>query len=208
MSDIPVEPDTALPHKRRRVWWRLGLLVLLLGGIYAIGKTTGFLDEIDIDGIRRMVGEAGGWGMALYVALFAVGVLLQVPGMLFVATGMLLYGKLVGFLVCLFGAIVAVCASFLMVRAVGGSPLAAIERPLIRRMLARLERQPVRTLIALRLIAFIAPPLNYALALSSMRFRDYAIGSALGLVAPMAFMTFAFDWLFTTPWAAKWLFGQ
>lgn len=206
MSDIPVERDRAVP-KRRAPWLRLLLLAALLGGIYAVGKASGFLDEVDIHSIRHAVNDAGAWGMLLFVALFALGVLVQVPGMLFVATGMLVYGKVLGYAVCLLGAIVAVCTSFAMVRAVGGKALATIERPWVRRVLAQLERRPVRALIALRLIAFIAPPLNYALALSTIRFRDYAIGSALGLIVPMAVVAMGLEWLFQTPWAAKLLFG-
>ncbi len=206
MSDIPVERDRAVP-KSRVPWLRLLALAAVLGGIYALGKLTGFLDEIDIHSIRRAVDDAGAWGMLLFVLLFALGVLVQVPGSLFVATGMLMYGQIVGYAVCLVGAIVAVCTSFAMVRAVGGKALAAIERPWVRRALARLERQPVRTLVVLRLIAFISPPLNYALALSTIRFRDYAIGSALGLITPMAVVAVAFEWLFRTPWARSFLFG-
>ena len=191
--------------KQKRVWLRLGLVVLLIGGIYVVGKTTGYLDNIDVTTIQKAVQAAGAWGFVAYVALFAVGVLCQVPGMLFVATGMLVYGKLLGYAACLTGAIVAVCASFIMVRAVGGTAFDAIERPFVKKILARLEDKPIRTLIVLRLIVFIAPPVNYALALSTIKFRDYAIGSALGLITPMAFVAVMFDILFATEWFKQYL---
>jgi uncharacterized membrane protein YdjX (TVP38/TMEM64 family) len=84
--------------------------------------------------------------------------------------------------------------------------LAAIERPWLRRMLDRLQARPIRTLVIMRLLLFISPPINYALGLTSLRFRDYAIGSALGLALPMATATLLFDWLFTTPWVRSLLF--
>ena len=38
-----------------------------------------------------------------------------------------------------------------------------------------------------------APPLNVALALSGVRFRDYLLGTALGLPVPVALFTIFFD---------------
>ena len=35
----------------------------------------------------------------------------------------------------------------------------------------------MRTVIVLRLLLWIAPPLNYALAMSNIRFREYLVGS-------------------------------
>lgn len=212
------EPSESISHevhedgpqramKKRVVLIRVLLVLGLLVGIYAIGKASGFLDNVDVPTLRRLVDDAGAWGFLLFVALFAVGVLLQLPGMLFVATGILVYGKSLGYVACLSGAIVAVCASFAMVRVVGGQALSSIERPVVKRILKRLDKHPIRWLVVLRLVMFISPPLNYALALTRLRFRDYALGSALGLVTPMLIVTLFFDWLFTTPWIQPLLFG-
>lgn len=207
MTETHNTPSSA-PDDRPRSKKRLLAVVVLLIGLYLVGKYTGIIDNIDIPTIRRAVESAGGWGFAVFVAVFALGVLLQVPGMLFVGTGILVYGKSTGYLANLTGAIVAVCASFVMVRTVGGSALSGVRRPWVQRLLARLDEKPIRWLIVMRLFAFISPPLNYALALTRIRFRDYAIGSALGLIIPMAVVTLMFDWLFATPWVKSMLFGQ
>jgi uncharacterized membrane protein YdjX (TVP38/TMEM64 family) len=54
------------------------------------------------------------------------------------------------------------------------------------RLLSRLDERPVLTVVLLRLFLWMAPQLNYALALSNIRFRSYFVGTALGLVAPIA----------------------
>jgi uncharacterized membrane protein YdjX (TVP38/TMEM64 family) len=64
-------------------------------------------------------------------------------------------------------------------------------------MLGHLDARPIRTVFALRLVLWLAPALNYALALTRARFRDYAIGSALGLILPVAGAAILFDWLVT-----------
>jgi uncharacterized membrane protein YdjX (TVP38/TMEM64 family) len=186
--------------------WRLVLLVLVLGGLYAVGKHAGYLDDVDIVAIKRAVEGAGAWGVLLFVGLFVVGVLLHVPGMFFVASGILVYGRAVGYVVSLAGATLAVCVSFVLVRTIGGEALSEVKRPFVRKLLARLDEHPVRAMIVLRLFVFIAPPINFLLALTRIRFRDYALGSALGLVVPMLVVTLAFDWLFATEWVRRWLF--
>ena len=192
--------------KRSKV--RLLAVVGLFVGLYLIGKYTGVIDKVDIPTIQRTVESAGAWGFLVFVAVFALGVLMQVPGMVFVGTGILLYGKTTGYFANLTGAIVAVCASFGMVRTVGGQALSGVKRPWVKGVLRRLDDKPIRWLILLRLVAFISPPINYALALTRLRFRDYAIGSAIGLITPMAIVTLMFDWLFSTPWMKSMLFGQ
>jgi uncharacterized membrane protein YdjX (TVP38/TMEM64 family) len=128
--------------------------------------------------------------------VFTGGELLHVPGMVFVAAGILAYGRAVGFFVVLAAAIVSVCTAFLLVRTVGGRALAGVERPFVRRALAHLDAHPVRTVFLLRLVLWLAPPLNYALALTNLRFRDYLAGSVLGLIAPVGGAALLFDWLF------------
>jgi uncharacterized membrane protein YdjX (TVP38/TMEM64 family) len=187
-------------------WLRLVVLVLLVGGFYALGKLSGFLDSVDISTLRTRVEAAGAIGLFVFVVLFAVGAIVQVPGMLFVATAILVYGKVGGYFAALAGASLAVCTTFLLARAVGGDAFSQVRQPWVRRLLDRLEQRPIRTLLLFRLVFFISPPLNYALALTSLRFRDYAIGSCLGLAAPTVVVTLAFDWLFQTEWVRSFLF--
>ena len=54
----------------------------------------------------------------------------------------------------------------------------------------------IRTVFLLRLFLWLAPALNYALALTHVKYRDYLIGSALGLIVPVAGAALLFDWLF------------
>ena len=184
-----------MPRPRARGKLRLLLVAALFAGLWIAGKTSGVLDDLDTERIRALVDGAGVFGALLFIAIFAVGELLHVPGMLFVGAGILAYGKLAGFAVSLAAALVSISVSFIVVRAVGGKALAEIERPFVKKMLARLERQPVRTVFVLRVVLWLAPALNYALALTSIRFRDYFIGSALGLVPPLIAAALMFDWL-------------
>ncbi len=199
MSTLPESPEVPSLQPRRRALTpklRLLLLVLVLAGLFVVGKATGAIDRIDVARVRAVVERAGALGMAAFVVLFALGELVHVPGMVFVAAGIVIYGKAAGFAISLAAAIVSVSVSFALVRAAGGKMLAEVERPFVKRMLAKLDARPIATVFVLRSVLWLAPPLNYALALSSIRFRDYLAGSALGLVGPVLVATLLFDWLF------------
>lgn len=166
-------------------WLRIGALVVVLGGLAIAGVTSGVTRDLSVDAIRGWMLGAGAAGVLLFVAAFALGTLVQIPGMLFVAAAALAYGELAGAAVALVGAVISVATSFWLVRTVGGKLLAEVDKPLMKRVLARLDRAPVRTVALLRLVFWVAPPLNYALALSNVSGRAYLVGSAVGLIVPV-----------------------
>ena len=154
----------------------------------AIASTAGLRDYLTPDQLRALLLGAGVCGVFTFLAAFAAGNLVQVPGWLFVTAGVVAWGAVAGGALALVGAILAVTLAFLVVRTVGGKPPEGKRRPLLERLLGGLERRPVRTIVILRAVFWMAPPLNYALALSRVKFRDYIVGSALGLAAPIAVM--------------------
>lgn len=161
----------------------------------ALLEVSGALADLDAEKIQSAVHAAGPWGVLLYVVVFAVGELIHIPGLVFVAAGILAYGGHTGFFVGLLGAVCSVTLSFVLVRAIGGKVLSEIERPFVKKMMAHLDERPVKTVLVLRSILWLAPVLNYGLAMSSIRFRDYLVGSALGLVAPVLAAAFLFEWI-------------
>ena len=173
---------------------RLALLAAFLGGLFVFGWASGWADRFTLDGVRESIQGAGAWGVLLFFGVFALGELLHVPGILFVAAAVLAYGRVAGGLTAYAGALSSVVVSFAVVRAVGGRPLGSLKNARLRRVLDRLEERPVRVVALLRLVLWMAPPLNYALALSPVRFRDYVLGSALGLVVPLALAAAFIDW--------------
>ncbi|MCS6912288.1 MAG: VTT domain-containing protein [Myxococcota bacterium] len=162
--------------------WRLTLLVLVLGGLYLAGR--GAAAQLSVERLRALCSEAGAVGVLIYISLFAVGELLHVPGVVFIVAAVLGYGQCWGGILGYLGALCSVSLGFVVVRAIGGQALAAVQRPLVRRALAHLGARPVRTVALLRLMFFVAPPLNALLALSGVRYRHYLLGSALGIVLP------------------------
>lgn len=174
-------------------WVRLALLAAFLIGVYFIGRATGLTDRLTVDGIRESMRAAGVAGFAVFVAVFCVGQLLYIPGFVFVMVSGLAYGPLWGSLASVIAANVSVAVSFFIVRTIGGQPLKSvhIRRPFLQKPLDRLEQQPIRSMIVIRLFLWAIPPVNYTLAMSGVTFRDYMVAALIGMTPPFVALSVA-----------------
>ncbi len=168
---------------------RLILLAVVVGGLLIVVRFSGIWERFTPAGLRATILGAGAWGALLFIGIFALGQLAQVPGTLFYVASVFAYGRVWGGAVSYVASLVSVSVSFAFVRAIGGQPLAEIKSPRIRRLLARLDERPLAIMILLRIVLWTAPPLNYALALSKVRFAQYLAGAAIGLILPIIAMS-------------------
>lgn len=190
-TDAEVERQRLL----KPVHLRLILAVVLIVILIAAGKITGAHQYFTPDKVQDLVQDAGIWGYVLFIIIFSIGELLHIFGLIFVAAGVYAFGEFAGLLLGIVGGTIAVCVSFLVMRTVGGRAFTRIDKPWVVRILQRLDTKPIRTVIILRLVFIMYPSLNYLLALTSIRFRDYLIGSVVGLIIPISVFVFFFDWL-------------
>jgi uncharacterized membrane protein YdjX (TVP38/TMEM64 family) len=175
--------------------YKLRFLVLVILGIWIMVWATGMTERFTSQNIRGFLAGKGLWGVVAFTVLFSAGQLLRVPGAIFVAAAVAVYGRNCGMVVALLGALLSVTVSFTVVRAFAGQALADVQRPLVRRLLSKIESRPVMIVALLRLIFQTAPPLNYALPMTAVRWHDHLVGSVLGLPVPVAVMALFFDWL-------------
>jgi len=190
------EPDAVAEPKRTSRWRLIALAVFFVGSL-AVAKLTGLDDYVTVESIRALMDSAGPLGFVAFVVIFAAGELMHVPGMVFVGAASVAYGSVIGSVAAYLGALGSVTASFFVVRTIGGQPLAQVQRPLVKKLLSRLDTHPLSTIAVLRFLFWMAPALNYGLAMSKVRFRDYFLGSAIGLAIPIPVAVVFFDWIVT-----------
>ncbi len=146
-----------------------------------IGRYSSLSEYFSLDGLNAVIQNAGGYGIALFILLYAVGILMNVPGVLYLFIGFMIYGDLLGFIVVYWASLVAVIVHFYFVRFMAGEALSEVTNPFVRRQLDKLITRPIQTILVLRVIFYVSPPVNYALALSPVRVRDFIVGSILSL---------------------------
>ncbi len=196
----PLTPEALerrlLPRRRRR---RLRTMLLTFGTVLALLVVLGVLLH-DV-----LVGQAGllqdvlrfaqenrysPIGLVTVVSGYVIAGLLFVPLNLVIALTAMAFGPLAGFGYALAGSVLAALAGFglgrLMgrdlIKRVGGRRVATINR--------RLSKRGYLTVCVVRMLP-IAPftVVNLAAGTSGLRWRDYALGSTLGMLPGIALMT-------------------
>jgi uncharacterized membrane protein YdjX (TVP38/TMEM64 family) len=182
------------PERRRALYFRLGAVALVAVALLLIGHLLGV--DFSTTKIRSLATSAGLSGVAIYLGLWIVGNLVYVPGLVFVAAGVLAWGHWWGGLAAYGGAFLAAICSFTIVRAVGGKPLAEVTSPRVQRILQRIEKRPILAVAFVRSFSMSAPWINYALALSPIPWVPHLIGTVLGLIPSVGVMSALFGVLF------------
>lgn len=173
------------------------LLFLVLALCLSLGIWLWHTGQLTQAAIGGWVRSFGVYAAPAFIVAFVLGELVHLPGMLFVVIARAAFGPLGGLLVAYVGAVIAVTAPFLLVRGLRSQRQRAWKPRwrFLERALSRVEEYPIRSVIVLRLVLWLSPPLDYALAFTSIRTRDYVLGSALGLVPSIAAVTFGVGWI-------------
>jgi uncharacterized membrane protein YdjX (TVP38/TMEM64 family) len=128
---------------------------------------------------------SGTAGMVAYVALFVLATIILVPGSLLTVVAGFLFGVTWGFLLVTMASLLAALATLgvgrYIARDVVYRRLAA--RPRLRLLLRAIEDNGTRAVFFARIVPFIPYNLlNYALSLTHVRWRPYAVGTVLGMI--------------------------
>ncbi|MFT6070387.1 MAG: putative membrane protein YdjX (TVP38/TMEM64 family) [Bacteriovoracaceae bacterium] len=118
-----------------------------------------------------------------------------VPGGVFLGAAVYALGKTNGYLVTLTAGLISVSVSFFIVRLIGQDGLRKFEHPFALKLLSKLDDNPLKINITLRFLFQTLPPLNYTLALSGVKFKDYFMGALIGLPIPILIITLLIDQL-------------
>ena len=164
------------------------LLVLLLAALIVGSKALGLDAWLSVGRLRSTMDAAGPIGVFGFWAAFAVATLLAVPALVFILAALAAYGPVVGLPVAFVGSLLAATVTFLGIRCTGSDAPAEQEPPAsgrLARAMSLLSSHPVAVVAGLRSLLLLSAPLNLALALSSIRYRDYIVGTAVGLVPPL-----------------------
>jgi uncharacterized membrane protein YdjX (TVP38/TMEM64 family) len=167
-------------------WQRLGALALLVLLSWAIGVGTGLSEHVSTkEDLRALVLGAGPWGLLIFTSLYCFGIFIYIPGVVFIAGAVLVYGYWLGILIGFVGGLIAISTAFIISRKVGGEPLVKVRSPKLRFLLSRLHQKPVLIMAVLRVFMQTSPALNTILALSGVRYRDYFAGAVVGMWVPV-----------------------
>ncbi len=181
----------SLWSRYRRLVFVLIFFTLLLLAV----QWSGLRQNFSLTFLRQLLSGNRWEGLAIFALLFSLGNLVQIPGWIFLASAVLVLGKLDGGIATYLAASISCAVTFLSVRWVGGDAVQQLRGKLAQRMLSELHAHPIRNVIVLRTVFQTLAALNYTLAMSGIGFRQYMLGTLLGLPLPIAVYCLLFDYI-------------
>ncbi len=176
-------------------YYRLIAVVLFLVLLFTVFELSGLRAHFSLQFLRQMIVEHELEGLLIFILLFSLGNLIQIPGWIFLAAAVLALGRTNGGIATYVAAIFSCVMTFLIIRFLGGDALRKLDNQHITRILRHLDARPMRSVLFARILFQTAPPLNYALAMSGIKFREYLLGTLLGLPLPIFLYCVFFDYL-------------
>jgi uncharacterized membrane protein YdjX (TVP38/TMEM64 family) len=161
----------------------------LTGALVWIYSAYDFSRYLNIDEMREILDSFGPYGPLFFIGLCIAGVFLHLPEIILIAVGGLLFGFVKGFIYGWIGVIIGSTGTFLCVRYILRDVFQKSLESRFRRLCdfdERLAENGFLTVLLLRLVLFVAPPLNWAIGLTKVRLFQYIAGSALGVIPGIA----------------------
>jgi uncharacterized membrane protein YdjX (TVP38/TMEM64 family) len=169
-------------NQRPAVIKAIFLAVFLIAAI-SIVRFTPLKTYLTPEGLDKILDKAGMWAPFFYIFIYAAGVCLFVPGLLLTGVGAFLFGPYQGFIYIWLGAMAGASGAFYIGRTLGRDFAASLIGDRLRKYDDAIEKNGFAVVLYLRLIYFPFTPMNFGMGLTKVRFRDYFLGTAIGIIA-------------------------
>lgn len=163
---------------------RAALAVAALAAVVTAVVWSGVFDDLSVQGLRTRIESYGALAPLVFMALVMAGLFVPGPELILIGLGGAMFGARDGFLYAWIAAVIGTAVPFLLVRQAVGRYVHRAGGVRFRRLRAiddRLAERGFVTVLVLRLVLCLAPPLNWALGATRVRWRDYTLGTALGV---------------------------
>lgn len=191
----------------RRLLRLLGAVALVAAVVWATQAVdlTPYLNEAEM---QRLVAAHAPYGPLVFMALCMAGILLTMPELLIIMAGAPAFGPVATFVYAWTACVLGTIISFSIARFVAHDHFQRLLVQRFPRLLLldqRLERHGFATVLVLRLLFILAPPLNWGLGATRVRLRDYVAGTAVGIVPWVAAAVLVGPWIMPERPGEPWL---
>lgn len=145
---------------------------------------------LTLEALQQFLNGAGLWAPVVFILLYAGGVCLFIPGTLLTGLGAAIFGAYWGFLYVWLGAMLGAGLAFFIGRFLGRDFAASLVGDRLKKYDDAIGRNGFATVLYLRLVYFPFTPMNFGMGLTSVGFRDYLLGTGLGILVGTFIFTF------------------
>lgn len=184
------ENPRPLAGNRRSALLKAGLFVLFIIVAIGIVRYSPLKNYLTAEALQQFLNAAGLWAPLVFIAVYAAGVCLFVPGTLLTGLGAAIFGAYWGFLYVWVGAMLGAGLAFFIGRFLGRDFAASLIGNRLKKYDDAIRRNGFATVLYLRLVYFPFTPMNFGMGLTSVTFKDYIAGTGLGILVGTFIFTF------------------
>jgi len=188
---VPGSPHRRSPRNSRSIW-TVGLVLAALLALAAAWRWSPLSELADVSGlIGWILSFRDDWVMvAAVMGVFIIGSLVMFPVTVLIVVAGLLFGPWEGFAIATTGSLLGALAGYCAGAVFGKSLIARFSNGWMRSLDEKIARKGILAVAVIRILP-IAPftLVNLAAGASKVGFRDYAIGSIVGMVPGIAALT-------------------
>jgi uncharacterized membrane protein YdjX (TVP38/TMEM64 family) len=177
-------------NTRSKALVKAGILVAFIILAISLIRFTPIKNYLTAEALGNFLELAGHWAPALFMLIYAIGVCLFLPGTLLTGLGAAIFGSYWGFLYVWIGAMLGSSAAFFIGRTLGREFAASLIGDRLKKYDDAIERNGFATVLYLRLVYFPFTPMNFGMGLTKVHFRDYFVGTGLGIIVGTFIFTF------------------
>lgn len=180
----PGQPDRGVTSEvrsvGRAVWVRLAVLAVFVAAGVVVAVVVGLPE---VESLRAGIAAAGPAAPVLFVLLYAVATLAPLPKNVLSTVAGVLFGLVPGVVLVLLAALLGAAGAFGLGRLLGRGAVERFTGARVARVDELLRRRGLLAVIGVRLVPVVPfTAVNYAAGLTAVRIRDYALGTALGII--------------------------
>ncbi len=165
------------------------LAIFILTGIL-IFRFTSLKETVTPEVLGRLVRACGLWAPAVFIAFEAIAICLFVPASIMIVLSATLFGVSWGFFCGWMGAVAGACLAFAVGRSLGRDLVASLIGGRLEKYDNAIETNGFVTVLYVRLLNCPFTPMNYGFSVTRVRFRDYFLGTGLGVPVSIFIITF------------------
>jgi uncharacterized membrane protein YdjX (TVP38/TMEM64 family) len=184
------QTSIAAVGRPKRTFLKACLFLVFLCGAVILGNFSPLRESLTAERLRQILFMTGAWAPILFVLLYGVGICLFIPGFVLTSVGAAIFGAYWGFLYAWAGAMLGAIGAFYISRTLAREFLAARIGKRLRRYDDAIGRNGFTTVLYLRLLYSPFTPTSFGMGLTKVRFHDYLLGTALGIVIGTFAVTF------------------
>ena len=166
------------------------VFVMFIITAVTVVRFTPVRDYLTAEMLGSFLQNSGYWAPVVYIVLYAVGVCLFLPGTLLTGLGAAIFGSYLGFVYVWIAAMIGSSAAFFIGRTLAREYASSLIGDRLKKYDDAIERNGFATVLYLRLVYFPFTPMNFGMGITKVRFKDYALGTGLGIIVGTFIFTF------------------